>query len=160
MSASNPNSAIYMSDSAAQIKKKINKFAFSGGQETAELQRELGGNPDVDVAYQYLSYFDDDDAKLAELGQKYRKGELLTGELKAMCISELQNFVTAFQESRQKVTDEVVQSFMTPRKLEWKGNPQPNLELKQKHAAALALEDKKTKKKGGKSKEAKPAAAK
>src|ERR1700760_1201128 len=51
MSASNPNSAIYMSDSAAQIKKKINKYAFSGGQETAELQKELGGNPDVDVAY-------------------------------------------------------------------------------------------------------------
>jgi tryptophanyl-tRNA synthetase len=51
MSASNPNSAIFMNDTPNQIKKKINSHAFSGGQETLELHRELGGNPDVDVAY-------------------------------------------------------------------------------------------------------------
>lgn len=149
MSASNPNSAVYMSDSAAQIKKKINKYAFSGGQETAELQRELGGNPDVDVAYCYLSYFDDDDAKLAEVYQKYKKGELLTGELKAMCIAELQKYVTVFQERRSKVTDEIMASYMKPRKLDWKGNQNPNLEMKQKHEAALAAESKKKKKSKG-----------
>jgi tryptophanyl-tRNA synthetase len=149
MSASNPNSAIYMSDSLAQIKKKINKYAFSGGQETAELQRELGGNPDVDVAYCYLSYFDDDDAKLAEIYQKYKKGELLTGELKAMCITELQKYATGFQERRSKVTDEILEAFMKPRKLEWKGNQNPNLELKQKHEAALVAEAKKKKKSKG-----------
>jgi len=54
MSASNPNSKIDMSDTPKEIQKKINKHAFSGGQETIELHRELGGNPDVDVAYQYL----------------------------------------------------------------------------------------------------------
>lgn len=35
----------------------MNRYAFSGGQETLELHRELGGNPDVDVAYQYLKFF-------------------------------------------------------------------------------------------------------
>jgi tryptophanyl-tRNA synthetase len=160
MSASNPNSAIYMSDSAAQIKKKINRFAFSGGQETAELQRELGGNPDVDVSFQYLSYFEDDDAKLVDIAANYRKGELLTGELKAMCIAELQKQTTAFQESRAKVTDEVLKAYMTPRKLEWNGNPNPNLDVKQKYDAARAAEEKKSKKKGGKSKDAKSAVAK
>ena len=53
-----------MSDTPNQIKNKINKHAFSGGQETLELHRELGGNPDVDVPYQYLAYFEDDDEKL------------------------------------------------------------------------------------------------
>jgi len=147
MSASNPNSAIFMSDSAGQIKKKINKYAFSGGQETAEMQRELGGNPDVDVAYCYLSYFEEDDAKLKEVYDTYKKGELLTGELKAMCIAQLQEYVVGFQDRRKQVTDEVLKSYMTPRKLEWNGNPNPNLELKAKHDAELAAKAKKKQKK-------------
>jgi len=50
-----------MVDTAKQIKNKINKYALSGGQETLELQREKGGNPDVDVAYSYLTFFLEDD---------------------------------------------------------------------------------------------------
>jgi tryptophanyl-tRNA synthetase len=41
MSASVDTSAIFMSDTAAQVKKKINKYAFSGGQATRELQEEV-----------------------------------------------------------------------------------------------------------------------
>jgi hypothetical protein len=47
MSASAANTAIYVSDTAKQVKDKINKYAFSGGQETAELQRQLGANIQV-----------------------------------------------------------------------------------------------------------------
>lgn len=36
MSSSEPNSAIFMSDTAKQIKTKINKYAFSGGQVSIE----------------------------------------------------------------------------------------------------------------------------
>ncbi len=61
MSASIDTSAIFMKDTPNQIKNKVNKHAFSGGRETAEEQRELGGNPDVDVAYQYLQFFMEDD---------------------------------------------------------------------------------------------------
>jgi tryptophanyl-tRNA synthetase len=57
MSASVPMSAIFLDDTPNQIKKKINA-SFSGGQETKELHQELGGNPDVDVPYQYLCYFE------------------------------------------------------------------------------------------------------
>ena len=42
MSASIPNSAIFVTDSPAQIKKKVNKYAFSGGGETVEEHREKG----------------------------------------------------------------------------------------------------------------------
>ena len=52
MSASNANSAVYMTDTPKQIKNKINKHAFSGGGETLELQKANGANLDVDVAYQ------------------------------------------------------------------------------------------------------------
>ena len=67
MSASDPNSSIYMTDTQNQIKNKINKHGFSGGQETEEEHRRLGGNPDVDVSYQYLSFFLEDDDELQKI---------------------------------------------------------------------------------------------
>ncbi|KAL6705025.1 tryptophan--tRNA ligase [Coniothyrium glycines] len=125
MSASNPNSAIFMSDTDKQIKKKINNHAFSGGAETLELHREKGGNPDIDVPYQYLAYFEDDDEKLQILADEYRKGELLTGEMKKECVDMMTQYVKKFQEARAKVTDETLEEFLLPRQLEWKGNLNP-----------------------------------
>ncbi|CAK7268197.1 tryptophan--tRNA ligase [Sporothrix epigloea] len=125
MSSSNPNSAIFMTDSGKQIKNKINKHAFSGGRATLEEHRELGGNPDVDVSYIYLTYFEEDDAKLAKIYDSYKKGEMLTGELKKLAIEVLQANVEEFQERRKAVTDEVLASFMKPRRLQWGGNPNP-----------------------------------
>ncbi|BCR98838.1 tryptophan--tRNA ligase WRS1 [Aspergillus luchuensis] len=125
MSSSDPNSAIFMTDTPKQIKTKINKYAFSGGQVSIEDHRRLGGNPDVDVSYVYLTYFEEDDAKLEEIYKNYKSGELLTGELKKMTIEVLQQYVAAFQEKRKEVTDEVLAAYMKPRKLEWKGNPNP-----------------------------------
>ena len=68
MSASDVNSSIYMNDTPNQIKNKINKHGFSGGQETEEEHRRLGGNPDVDVSFQFLSFFLDDDEELKQMG--------------------------------------------------------------------------------------------
>ncbi|CAN6329310.1 unnamed protein product, partial [Urochloa humidicola] len=61
MSASDANSAIYVTDSAKQIKTKVNKYAFSGGQDSIELHRKLGANLDVDVPIKYLNFFLEDD---------------------------------------------------------------------------------------------------
>lgn len=124
MSSSNPNSAIFMTDTPKQIKNKINRHAFSGGQVNLEEHRRLGGNPDVDVSYIYLTYFEDDDNKLAEAYKSYKEGTLLTGELKKMAIDLLQEYVQQFQARRATVTDQVLEEFMRPRKLEWRGNPQ------------------------------------
>ena len=57
MSASDPTSAIFMDDSPKKIRDKINKYAFSGGRTSVEEHRKYGGDPDVDVAFTYLSYF-------------------------------------------------------------------------------------------------------
>ena len=43
MSASDENSAIFVSDNPKQIKNKVNKYAFSGGQPTIEEHRAKGG---------------------------------------------------------------------------------------------------------------------
>ena len=90
MSSSNPNSNIALTDSPEEVKKKINKYAFSGGQETLEEHRKKGGNPEIDVCFQYLRFlFEDDDQKLKEIEEKYRSGELLTGELKKYTIEKI-----------------------------------------------------------------------
>lgn len=114
MSASDATSSIFMTDTPNQIKNKINKHGFSGGRETEEEHRKLGGDTDVDVAYQYLSFFLDDDEELAKIGEDYRTGRLLTGQLKARCIQMLQEFVKVFQERKAKITDEDVNAFMDP----------------------------------------------
>ena len=72
MSSSDVNSSIYMSDSPSQIKNKINRHGFSGGQETEEEHRRLGGDTEVDVSYQYLTFFLDDDDELERIGQVRR----------------------------------------------------------------------------------------
>ncbi|KAJ3087716.1 tryptophan--tRNA ligase [Quaeritorhiza haematococci] len=116
MSASNPNSAVYLTDAPNQIKNKINRYAFSGGGDTAALHREHGGNTDVDVSYQYLRFFLDDDEELEKIGNLYRSGEMTTGELKKRCIEVVSKIVADVQERRKKLTDEDVDNFMNPTK--------------------------------------------
>ncbi|RMZ84154.1 hypothetical protein DV738_g556, partial [Chaetothyriales sp. CBS 135597] len=141
MSASVDTSAIFLSDKPNQIKNKINKYAFSGGQDTQERHRELGGRTSKDVPYQYLSFFLEDDDELQRLHDGYEKGEILTGEMKKRCIEVLQEYVGAFQERRAKVTDETVKEFTsTSRKFEYGLNPNPVKVDQAKPAAAKSAE--------------------
>jgi tryptophanyl-tRNA synthetase len=119
MSGSVGNSAVFLTDTPKQIKDKINKHAFSGGQDTMEKQRELGANLDVDVAYEWLTFFCDDDARIAQIGDDYSTGKMLTGEVKKELIGVLQKMVGEHQERRAAVTDDIVKQFMTVRSLEF-----------------------------------------
>ncbi|KAH8553483.1 hypothetical protein BGW37DRAFT_465600 [Umbelopsis sp. PMI_123] len=112
MSASVDSSAIFMADTPNKIKNKINRYAFSGGGTTVEEHKANGGNPDVDVSYQYLSFFLDDDEELKRIYDAYKSGDMLTGELKKRCIEELQKIVGDFQARKAKVTEEVIDYFM------------------------------------------------
>lgn len=125
MSASDDRSSIFLTDTQKQIKTKINKYAFSGGQTSVEEHRKLGGDCDVDIAYQYLTFFLEDDEELAEIKRSYTSGELLTGELKAKLIAILQQIVTEHQKRKAEVTEAVVDEFMTPRPLQCKFTTKP-----------------------------------
>jgi len=118
MSGSVATSSIFCTDTAKDIKTKINKYALSGGQKTVEEHRKLGANLEIDVPYHYLKFFLEDDAELADIGQKYSKGELLTGEVKAKVITILQELVAAHQKNRAKVDDTVIKHFMSVRKID------------------------------------------
>ncbi|MFP3136784.1 MAG: tryptophan--tRNA ligase [Nitrososphaeria archaeon] len=102
MSASSPEGAIYLTDDPATVRRKIMKYAFSGGQPTVELHRRYGGNPDVDVAFQWLyMFFEPDDAKIRRIREDYISGALLSGELKEMLIERLLPFLEAHRERRE-----------------------------------------------------------
>lgn len=102
MSSSDPTSYIALSDLPGDIDNKIKKYAFSGGRETLEEHRKLGGNPDVDVSFQYLKYiFEDDDKKLKKIYDDYKSGKLLTGELKQILIDKMKLFLREHQKKRE-----------------------------------------------------------
>ena len=101
MSSSEAATAIYTTDDAKTIKNKINKHAFSGGKDTVEEHRKLGGNPEIDVSYQWLMFFEEDDKKLEKIYKEYTSGKLLSGELKALLIEKLTAFLLEHQKKRK-----------------------------------------------------------
>jgi tryptophanyl-tRNA synthetase len=115
MSASDENSAIFVSDTPKQIEKKVKTQAFSGGGATLELHKQFGGDLDVDVPWKWLNFFLDDDEKLAQIGREYSSGRMLTGEIKGELIDVLVEMVGRHQKARVCVTDEVVDAFMSVR---------------------------------------------
>ena len=110
MSASDENGTVYTTDEPNVVAKKINKYAFSGGQPDLEQHRKLGGDPDIDVAYQYLRiFFEPDDNKLKSIYDDYKSGKLLSGELKAILIEKINGFLAAHQEKREKARGQMEQ---------------------------------------------------
>lgn len=98
--SSSEGTAIYLTDDEKTVRSKINKYAFSGGQATIEEHRKKGGNPDIDVAYQWLTFFEEDDEKLKKIYNDYKEGKMLSGELKKILIDKLNAFLKTHQERR------------------------------------------------------------
>lgn len=127
MSASVADTAVWLTDDEKTVTKKVNKYAFSGGQPTVEEHRKLGGNPDIDVPFQWLKIlFEPDDAKLKKIEQDYRSGSLLTGELKQLLAQKINAFLTEHRERKKKVlADGTIEKMMKTGKLAermWKTN--------------------------------------
>ena len=102
------NNAILTTDSAKEVEAKINKYAFSGGQPTIEEHRKKGGNPDIDVSYQYLKIlFEPDDKKLQEIYEDYKSGKMLTSELKSILIEKINAFLKEHQKKREQAKSQI-----------------------------------------------------
>lgn len=106
MSASDFNSAIFLTDTADEIAMKINEHAFS-----------VEGNVETDVPYSLLTFFLENDNELERIKNAYSSGQMTSAEIRQTAIDCLQPFIKAHQEKRKLVTDEVVQQFMKVRKL-------------------------------------------
>lgn len=102
MSSSDSNSFIALTDTPKEVETKIKKYAFSGGRDTIEEHRKKGGNPDIDISYQYLRFFfEPNDEKLKKIHDNYKSGKMLTSELKEILIKKINDFLKEHQKKRQ-----------------------------------------------------------
>ena len=108
MSSSRPETAIYLTDDDKTVKNKIYKHAFSGGQSSIEEHRKLGGNPDVDVPFQWLyMFFEPDDERIEEIRSEYKSGQMLTGQIKDILVEKVTTFLHQHRERKEKATSKV-----------------------------------------------------
>lgn len=111
MSASREETAIYTTDNEETIARKIKKYAFSGGQATIDEHRAKGGNPDIDISYQWLTFFESDERKLGDIYHQYKTGKMLSGELKQILIDKITKFLKEHQTRREKAKN-IIDKFM------------------------------------------------
>lgn len=111
MSSSGEN-VIAMGDDAKTVRKKVMRYAFSGGKDTVEEHRKHGGDPDVDIAFQWLTFFDPDDERVAEAEREYRKGKILSGEMKQLLVDAIVPLIEEHQKRKAAVSAKDIEKFL------------------------------------------------
>ncbi|APW96871.1 tryptophan--tRNA ligase [Halobiforma lacisalsi AJ5] len=105
MSSSGDAPSIGLADDPETVAETIRDHAYTGGRATLEEHREKGGDPSVDVLFQYLRYCFEPDDDLERIAERYRAGDLLSGELKAIAIERITDFLAAHQRRRGKLDE-------------------------------------------------------
>jgi tryptophanyl-tRNA synthetase len=117
MSSSDETPSIRLTDDRDTVFEKIRAHAYSGGQSSTKKHRKQGGDPAVDVPYQFLYYFfEESDDRIHELAREYRNGTLLSGELKEIAATKIADFLDAHQQRRESLgplEDELLQYRLT-----------------------------------------------
>jgi tryptophanyl-tRNA synthetase len=102
MSSSRPASFIALNDPPEVAVKKAGAV-LTGGRNTVEEQRKLGGQPDKCVVFELETYhFMPDDKELADLRRKCEKGEIMCGECKQILKERMRKFFVDLGKKREK----------------------------------------------------------
>lgn len=102
MSSSKPKTAIFLSDSPESVQKKV-KSAKTGGRESLDEQRKLGGIPEECTIYElFLYHLTESDDGLKELYHNCKNGNIMCGECKNNAVSMIKNFFEEFSKRREK----------------------------------------------------------
>ncbi|MFB6108217.1 MAG: tryptophan--tRNA ligase [Haloplanus sp.] len=106
MSSSVPASHISLLDDPEDGYQKV-KAATTGGRETAEKQRELGGEADDCPVYELYAYLlaGDDDAFAKEVYDECVGGERLCGDCKEQAAELMREFLEDHQEKRAEMEE-------------------------------------------------------
>ncbi|MFP4530467.1 MAG: tryptophan--tRNA ligase [Halodesulfurarchaeum sp.] len=104
MSSSIPASHISLLDDPEAGSEKV-RSATTGGRETAEKQRELGGEPDKCPVYELYAYLlaGDDDEYAERVYTECETGERLCGGCKAEAAEAMETFLSEHQERREEL---------------------------------------------------------
>lgn len=102
MSSSDPKTAIYLNDTPKEAEKKV-KSAKTGGRESLDEQKKLGGCPDHCVVYEMLVYhLIEDDDELKSVYENCKNGTLLCGECKSLTAEKMKDFFEKLSDKREE----------------------------------------------------------
>ncbi len=103
MSKRDPLSMLSLNDPPEMVKRKV-MGAITGGRNTIEEQRKLGGVPEDSVVYELLYYhFMDDDKKVKKIYDDYKSGKMLDGEMKEITVEIITKFIKDHQKKKEKM---------------------------------------------------------
>ena len=114
------DATIFLTDTPEKIHEKIMKYAFSGGggDGTLEQHKLYGGNVDIDIACQYLKYFENDDNVLSSIFNDFKSGKLMCSDTKNIMCEKLIKIVLDQQEKRKSISKEILGEFYRYKKIE------------------------------------------
>jgi tryptophanyl-tRNA synthetase len=111
MSSSKPETAIFLDDEVDIARKKMMK-AITGGRESAEEQKEKGGDPEVCAVFETMLFHTiEDDDEIARIQNECRNGERLCGQCKKEAAQHLQTFLEDLKERRDE-TQHLIDEFV------------------------------------------------
>ena len=107
MSSSKPETAIFLDDDPETASKKIMK-AITGGRETAEEQREKGGEPDICSVFETMLFHTvDGDQEIERIEYECRNGVRLCGSCKKEAAEHMKEFLLDLKEKRDETEHQI-----------------------------------------------------
>ncbi len=110
MSASRPESAIFLNDDIKSVIKKL-KSSYTGGSPTAKFQKEHGGIPEICPIWSLRTYNFELDNNVAT---SCSSGEVLCGECKKKGIDStvkyLEDFQSKFEDAKKRVDEFILKT--------------------------------------------------
>jgi len=103
MSKSRPEGCIFLNEDPKIAKKKIMN-ALTGGRDTIERHRVLGGEPVKCIVFKYLKYYVYNDDQIRELEEQCKSGKILCGECKKILADFVKEDIQNFQNKLKKIT--------------------------------------------------------
>lgn len=107
MSSSKPESAIFLTDTPQEAKKKIMN-AKTGGAVSLEEQKKNGGKPDECMIYElFLYHLIEDDTELKGIYESCKKGQMMCGMCKKRAAEQMEHLLLDLQEKRKKASEQI-----------------------------------------------------
>ncbi|HMA82758.1 MAG TPA: tryptophan--tRNA ligase [Candidatus Thermoplasmatota archaeon] len=111
MSSSKPESAIFLTDTSSEAKKKI-MHAKTGGAVSLEQQKKEGGNPDDCMIYElFLYHLTDDDEELKEIYTTCKQGERMCGHCKKQAAERMGSILEDIAKKREHA-EEIIEEYL------------------------------------------------
>ena len=134
MSSSKAEATLFLDDTEEILRKKIMTLCLSGADPDPEVHKKKGGNVDMDIAYQYLKYFEYDDKRLEEIKEGFTKGTISAVEIKEILVQSLYKIMKQIQDYRKTIDDKLIEDFYAQKPMDL---PKPKMKEPTKEESKL-----------------------